>query len=259
MTTPKKKKKARQAEPVTHVALILDRSGSMMECRDATIDGFNAQRASIQANVAQGDEVRITFLSFGGRGPSGVHLHKYNRPIAELDALTPETYIPTGGTPLYDAVGEALAQLQRHDEQGKDIGFLVIILSDGQENSSTEWVSPPPKHKGEKLAARIKKLRDTGRWNFVYIGANQDLADVQRHLGVQQAVAYTPSPAGTQRLYEVSSRSLGSYLSARSHGLTPQASAVAYDVALEACPECHHLGAGHAAGCAREARQGQGR
>lgn len=130
---------------------ILDRSGSMETCLDDTIGGFNAFAR---------DQI-----PFGGTLSLVLFDHEYTpvytrKPIADVEPLNHETYKPRGSTALLDAIGRTIKDNWNRNTP------TVIILTDGQENSS---------HTHTK--AHIKDLieeRQRAGWNFVYLGANQD-------------------------------------------------------------------------------------
>lgn len=140
---------------------ILDRSGSMESCIDDTIGGFNA---FVRDQVAFGGTMTLVLFD-----------HEYtpvyaNKPIAEVEPLTRETYKPRGSTALLDAIGKSI----------KDVGAqtipTVIILTDGQENSSHTYTK-----------AHVKDLieaRQVDGWTFVYLGANQDAFAEAGSLGI---------------------------------------------------------------------------
>jgi len=130
---------------------ILDRSGSMETCLDDTIGGFNAFAR---------DQI-----PFGGTLSLVLFDHEYTpvytrRPVADVEPLTRETYKPRGSTALLDAIGRTIKDNWNRNSP------TVIILTDGQENSSHNYTK-----------AHIKDLieeRQRAGWNFVYLGANQD-------------------------------------------------------------------------------------
>jgi Mg-chelatase subunit ChlD len=198
----------------TYIAFLLDQSGSMASIRQQAIDGFNEQVGIIQRDADKGGDTWVSLYKFGGGDGTKPYWERTFDALAPtaLHRLNPDTYVPNGITPMYDCVGMALQDLGPKDEAG-DIGFLVVIVSDGRENASQEWTA-------ERIADKVKELEATGRWTFVYIGANQNLADVQKHLGIKQVVAFAATPTGYQYMSENMAGSTESYLSARSKGET---------------------------------------
>lgn len=216
----------------THVALVLDRSGSMFTIRDETIDAFNEQLKEIQ-NADVGRRT-VTLVTFGGGG-----FHPEHPPVRvetkaaapdSVAALTRDTYSPSGTTPMYDGVGEALGILEGLDDRGDDTAFLVVIVSDGMENSSREWTA-------DRIAERVRKLEGTGRWTFVYLGANQNLRDIQKHLGIQQTHAFAANSQGMRNVGQTLSASTRRYMTDRGAGATRSASFYDPDAATSSAPE----------------------
>jgi Mg-chelatase subunit ChlD len=152
-------------DPV-HIYVVLDRSGSMESIRSDIVGGFNSFIAS---QAALEGECRVTLVQFDTQDPREVIADAL--PLAEVRSLTEATFVPRGGTPLFDAIGATVAdatiraeQLAAGDHDDEDIVF--VILTDGQENSSVEYDRA-------KVFELIKK-REARGWTFVYIGANQD-------------------------------------------------------------------------------------
>lgn len=136
----------------------------MESCLDDTIGGFNA---FVRDQVAFGGTMSLVLFD-----------HEYtpvytNKPIAEVEPLTRETYTPRGATALLDAIGKAVKDIRTQTIP------TVIILTDGQENSSRAYTK-----------AHIKDLveaRQTDGWTFVYLGANQDAFAEAGSLGISPA------------------------------------------------------------------------
>ena len=65
-------------------------------------------------------------------------------PLSDVDDLTEESFAPRGGTPLYDAMGHAIADAtiraeRRHlGKQGTE-EILFVTFTDGLENQSVEY------------------------------------------------------------------------------------------------------------------------
>jgi uncharacterized protein YegL len=118
------------------IGFVLDRSGSMESMRLEAIGGFNAFLASHQKAAG---EAKLTLVLFD---------HEYivthdGRPVKEVPALDPRTYVPRGTTALLDAsgrtintIGERLDKMPEAERPGK---VIVSILTDGLENASQEF------------------------------------------------------------------------------------------------------------------------
>ena len=158
------------------IAFIVDESGSMGAGREATMRGMNEQIQMVRNKFkdAPGVEPIVTVVKFNEH----VNALYVNKTLNELSEFTEETYTPNGGTAMYDAVGYVLNQLESakgiNDE---DSSVLVVVVSDGEENSSKE-------HTSQMIADRIKSFNETKRWTVTYLGANQDLTVVQAKTNV---------------------------------------------------------------------------
>lgn len=174
---------------ITRTAIILDRSGSMANMRAEAIGSFNDQLKVIQDEEEEGSKNYVTLVTFATFVDKP---HFENAPSASIPSLTEDRYEPSGGTAMLDAVGSTLDLLEASpDATDENTSFLVVIISDGQENSSREW-------KWNTIAERVKKLQDTDRWTFVYLGANQDLSEVAKvmNISTSNTMSFTPGPAG---------------------------------------------------------------
>jgi hypothetical protein len=82
-------------------------------------------------------------------------------PLSKVKKITDKTYTPHDTTPLFDAIGKSIDSI--HDNSN----VLFAIITDGEENASTIY-------KKQQIKDMIKEKENTGKWTFVYIGANQD-------------------------------------------------------------------------------------
>lgn len=159
------------------IHLILDKSGSMEDVRDATISGVN--------EYVQGlDEGKITLTLFD----TLVEV-KEPMPVKDWVPLTRDSYVPSGMTALYDAVCHTLKGIRDDQNKEKD---LVVIMTDGLENSSKEYSQ-------REMKKIVEDLQSKGNWTFVYLGANQDAyAEAQKYgIPTANAVSWNSSPTGT--------------------------------------------------------------
>jgi len=169
---------------VTRTAIVLDRSGSMQSMREEAIGAFNDQLKVIQDEEEEGSRNFVSLITFATFVDTP---HFENAPAAQIPALTEDRYTPSGGTAMLDAVGQAVDLLEASsDAEDENTSFLVVVVSDGQENSSREW-------NWKTTAERLQKLQETERWTFVYLGANQDLTEVSKnmHIPVSNTMSFT--------------------------------------------------------------------
>jgi Mg-chelatase subunit ChlD len=149
-----------------HIYFLLDRSGSMQSIASDVIGGFNSFLA---AQRADGPDALMTVVQFDSQDAHEVLSEAH--PIAEVADLSATTFIPRGGTPLYDAMGHTVADATIRAEQRRSASLeaeeiLFVTFTDGEENQSVEYDR-------EKIFELIKKREDDG-WTFAYLGANQD-------------------------------------------------------------------------------------
>jgi uncharacterized protein YegL len=170
----------------THIAVLLDRSGSMQAIRDDALGSYNAYLEEQQKETA--DEALWSLTLFGG---SDVIQRHVAQPVAAVTPLAPSDYVPSGGTPLYDAMGLTMVELEAR--VGKGDRALFVVITDGHENASVEWSHSAVEAKVEELTAR-------GNWTIVYLASTADAVEIGRDLGVAQgnALAFAPgTEAGT--------------------------------------------------------------
>lgn len=174
--------------------IILDESGSMQSIKQAAINGMNETVQSIKAaqNKHEDQEHIVTLVSFNSSDIKTIYDCVSATDVKEL---TDTDYIPSCGTPLYDAMGQALNQLR--PKTGSEDKVLVTIITDGEENSSREY-------DGKAIKALVEELKGKG-WVFAYIGANQDVEKVAATISVTNVLNFTASHQGTgHMLYRLS-------------------------------------------------------
>jgi len=169
-----------------HNLIILDESGSMESIKRAAINGMNETVQSIRdAQKKHEDQEHIVSLvSFNSSEIKGIYDCV---PVAEVEELTDKEYVPDCCTPLYDAMGLSLNHLRaKVNDEDK---ALVTIITDGEENSSTEYNSAA-------IKALVDSLKEKG-WVFAYIGANQDVLKVAQTISVTNVMNFSSTDFGT--------------------------------------------------------------
>lgn len=190
---------------LTQITIVLDRSGSMSEVRDATIAGFNE---FVEGQKEVPGEANITLIQFDTENPYEVVFD--SKRVKEVPKLTVEMYVPRGGTPLHDALGRTIdslgAQLSKLSDEERPEKTVIVVMTDGLENSSREYSAP-------RVADMIKHQREAYKWEFVFLGANQDAILTGERLNIPMAASmtYASSTPGTANAMRSTSRSLAQF------------------------------------------------
>lgn len=182
----------------TMICLILDRSGSMSGRENDVVGGVNT---FIEEQKKLPDPASIAFVRF----ETG-HIERFRpmQALSEVKPLTRAEYVPSGGTPLLDAVGSTITALDEDWKAEKPDRAIVVIVTDGEENASKEYTKA-------KIQALIKARQDSGLWAFIYLGANVDAFSEAAAMGINlsNSAGYQNTSAGTKSLYATASASVG--------------------------------------------------
>jgi hypothetical protein len=155
--------------------LIVDKSGSMSDCIDATINGFNEQVNRIRSIAMEFPEqdIRIGYTIFN----HSIDMPAVAQDLNTITKLSRANYVPSGSTALYDAIGKTTLQLEAFTEQHSDlpVTYVVVVLTDGYENASQMFTL-------QNIRSMISRLEATGRWTFSFIGATLDAVAVAEQM-----------------------------------------------------------------------------
>lgn len=180
----------------TALLLIVDRSGSMSSIKSDMEGGLNALIA---------DQLALP-------GLLTVDLFTFDTEVKHECSLTDPKDLqikiePRGGTALYDAIGIGVTEFGRSlavmPEHARPETVQVIVVTDGEENSSVEY-----------KASAIKKLvlsqKEEYKWDFVFLGANQDavLNGVDLGFDAGSALTFAPGAGGV----DASAKSMSRYM-----------------------------------------------
>ena len=153
-------------ENYVHITFVIDESSSMYYDKENVRNGFNTFMEEQRKEI---------------KGDATVSLYKFNSEVTNvffmedvknIPDLNEYNYSPNGITALYDAIGIAidetgkkLASMREEDRPSK---VIVVIMTDGAENSSTIYSL-------SRINEMISLQEKTYSWKFVYLGA--ELAD----------------------------------------------------------------------------------
>ena len=172
--------------------IILDESGSMTAIYDQALSGINEVLSGIRKNQEEFPDQQhyVSIVTFEGNGIAGIKTRRDRLPIGKVGDFTQKDYRPGGCTPLYDAMGKTLNELE--GQISADDRVLATIITDGYENASEEY-------SGKAVKALISRLREKG-WTFAYIGANQDAVEVARDLNIDNALNFDATAEGVCKM-----------------------------------------------------------
>jgi len=152
-------------DKLIHVCFIIDSSGSMSGSEDDVIGGFK-KTIDEQKKIKDGDCI-VSLYEFA----SDVKQVYLGKSLNEIDELK---YTVGGMTRLYDGIGTAIDEVGKwladKPEEERPSKNLIVIITDGGENSSYEY-------RLKDIKSRIKEQTNKYSWDFIYLG--NDLSDAK--------------------------------------------------------------------------------
>lgn len=186
---------------LTEIMCIIDRSGSMGPIKNDMIGSFN-QFLTDQRN--QPGNARLSLITFSS---DVTDVYEFSE-LSAISDLTEENYICSGGTSLYDAIGLSIDKLGSNlaalDESERPNKVIVVILTDGEENSSKTYTQ-------SRIAEMIQHQRDQYSWQFIFLGANQDACLTATSIGISagNAMYFSSSSVSAKKSFD----NLSNYMS----------------------------------------------
>jgi hypothetical protein len=181
---------------LTHIEILLDKSGSMQSVAVDTIGGMNSF-LSKQKEVP--GEVELSLVQFNNTYLTTL----VDLPLNEFTPLNNSSYRPSGFTALLDALGRSIDELGRRlnkrPESERPEKVLFVVLTDGYENASKEYSR-------QAIKEKITHQREKYSWEFIFLGANQDaiLTGAELGIGAGNSLTYAASAQGLDAVYNTS-------------------------------------------------------
>jgi hypothetical protein len=185
------------------INFVLDRSGSMMGARDATISGFNEFKND---QTSEEGDAFFTLTLFDTRFDTVAAAV----PVREVPDLDYSTYAPDGMTALYDAIGHTIRLTDDFVAANKPDQVMFVIMTDGGENSSREFSN-------RQIFDLIRDRQENAEYEFIFLGANQDSYAVTQDMGMHagRSVDFDASAEGSAMAMKRASRNVSAH---RRHG-----------------------------------------
>lgn len=189
--------------------IVVDESGSMAVIQQQAFAGMNETLQTIldMQGKYPDTEQRVTLLLFD----SGHQRFLFdNAPAAQVHQLNQGDYRPGGATPLYDAIGLGIAHVNA--VCGPEDNVLVTIITDGEENCSTEYNLSMVKNLIEKLKAQ--------HWTFTFIGTDDlNVEGMARAMNIDNSLRFRKTERGTQEMFARLERARKRYNYRKDHNM----------------------------------------
>jgi len=179
-----------------NIRVVLDRSGSMSNCVDQTIDALNGYLIGMQKENTEG----VVTISLFDSQSITIGIDKVQ--IKDLSPLDYSFLTPRASTPLYDAIGAAIYEHSNYDVTKEDKKVLVIV-TDGLENASREY-------SGEAIKKLVEEKEEAG-WLIVYLGSDHDIYKQTRMIGIDSKRSIRYSKGKSDSAFKSVLRTSGDY------------------------------------------------
>ena len=180
---------------LTEMVFILDRSGSMGGLEKDTIGGYNSL---IEKQKKEEGEALVSTVLFDHE--QEVLCDRV--PLDKVKDMTGDEYWVRGCTALLDAIGGAIRHIGNVHKYAREEDVpektIFVITTDGLENASKCYSYGDVKK-------MIKRQEEKYGWEFLFLGANIDVAKESDRLGIRadRAVRYVNDSEGVELNYEV--------------------------------------------------------
>jgi uncharacterized protein YegL len=192
---------------LTEIVCILDRSGSMssqlgggnqfsgfdVAHQEGAISGYNS---FIESQKQEPGDCNLTVILFDDQYEI---LHDCVN-IQNVPMITKEIWKARGYTGLYDAIGKTINvvgdRLAKTDEEKRPSKVIFYIVTDGGENSSTEFSQ-------EKINEMVTHQRDVYSWAFIFASADPTAEKTAKSMGISSnnVMMFSADAASNSKMY----------------------------------------------------------
>lgn len=210
--------------PNTEIMILIDRSGSMFPIRSDVVGAINGY---VEGQKDGPGKCRVTVAQFDGVHPFEIIRHRGT--VDNWQPITDAEYQPRGSTPLLDAMGRAVHEVKTKANRQ----IVLVVMTDGQENTSTEYDR-------STIKSLVEQKTTDEEWLFVYLGANVDAFDEAHQLGIRNAENYVADGQGIFAAAASVGNLTSSARMARSTGTSFDAGSAYDDLGVERLAEADH-------------------
>lgn len=203
-----------------HIFLVLDASYSMQHLQEKVIKVTDELISSwAKDSVEKEQETRVSVYTFADTSRCDI----WDMDVMRLPSMS-GVYSVRGNTALIDATCLALDDSDLITEKYSDHAFLIVVLTDGQENASRgTGVRPaygrlPRDVLASQMAERFRGLKDN-RTVAVLVPNDQDYAEAKRYGFENIALWDATTEAGLQKAVEEIKVATRTYMDNRAKGV----------------------------------------
>lgn len=173
-----------------HNLIIVDESGSMSSIEKQAVSGMLETLNSIKESQKRIPDVlqTVTLITFNSEHLSTL----YSCSLADSVDTDSIRYLPSGCTPLYDAIGTGISRLKEVAQ--KEDNVIVTIITDGYENSSTRYSL-------SDIKRMIEQQKELG-WTVALIGtSNLDVESMAKSMSINDHLSFSQDAQTTKRMF----------------------------------------------------------
>lgn len=157
---------------LTHITVLLDRSGSMNNCVQ---DAEGGLQSFIEEQKSSPGKCNLSLYQFDEEFETVFH----DKILELIDKEDIKLY-PRGRTALLDSIYESVKKTEEIVDKRKPALVMFVILTDGEENSSRY-------HTKSEIKDLIKKKQEDYNWKFTYLGAHEESFHEAGGIGIDKS------------------------------------------------------------------------
>lgn len=171
----------------TLISILVDRSGSMASIAQDTEGGI---KSFLEDQAKLPGKVKVRLAQFDTT-------YDVVYETTKLKDVPEFSLQPRGLTALVDSISKTILDTDKTADKFDKV--IVLILTDGGENASTEWSA--------ENAKKLVEARKKDGWEFIFLGANIDAVQTGAQFGIN---------AGSSLTYGANSRGVNNTFAAAS-------------------------------------------
>jgi hypothetical protein len=188
----------------TLLVLLVDNSGSMEDCQ-------RTMQECIATFLKRQQQLNL---------PATLCLRYFNGninfteqvPLSQCDPnYLAQRYRPHGGTAICSSIGKTISDMQHHiasqPDAQKPEKVIFVVATDGEDGSAIDsWNQ-------QTVSETIRRFEDIYRWDFLFVGANQNAYKVGTAMGIKpgKSLTFVTSDAALPLAFNAIGESIARY------------------------------------------------